>query len=142
MNISPDSPWGKVTVTVDSDDDKVADVIGNLSICVFKMLQAKNKTLEEKVVMLASDYPVPAPRSLVKSSGSSGGKNKNGDRHITVLIDTKTDIPEMNVLAHDQSALWWCKVHLDELMEEDKPACYPSYTIHARLLRLWMWLRL
>ena len=38
----------------------------------------------------------------------------------------------MDVLAYDQCALWWCKVHLDMLMEADKPACYPSYKTYAK----------
>ena len=96
--------------------------------------QAKNKALEEKVTMFVADSPVTPAHSLPKAAGSSGngGKYKNGARHVAVLIDTKNVIAEMNVLAYDQCALWWCKVHLDMLMEADKPACYPSYKTYAK----------
>jgi hypothetical protein len=95
--------------------------------------QAKNKALEEKVTMLVAGSPVTPAHSLPKAAGSSGGgKYKNGDRHVAVLIDTKNVIAEMNVLAYDQCALWWCKVHLESLMDADKPACYPSYKLHAK----------
>ena len=94
--------------------------------------QAKNKALEEKVTMLVAGSPVTPAHSLPKAAGSSGGgKYKNGDRHAAVLIDTKNVIAEMDVLAYDQCALWWCKNHLDRLMATDKPACYPSYKIYA-----------
>ena len=96
-------------------------------------MQAKNKALKEKVPMLVAASPVTPAHSLPKAAGSSGGgKYKNGDRHDAVLIDTKTVIAELDVLAYDQCALWWCKVHLDMLMDADKPACYPSYKIHAK----------
>jgi hypothetical protein len=93
--------------------------------------QAKVKALEKKVAMLTS--PVTPSHSLPKESGSSGngGKYKNGERHIAVLIDTKNVIDEMDVLAYDQCTLWWCKVHLDMLLATDKPAFYPSYKIYA-----------
>ena len=95
-------------------------------------MQAKNKALKEKVPMLVAASPVTPAHSLPKAAGSSGGgKYKNGDRHDAVLIDTKTVIAELDVLAYDQCALWWCKVHLDMLMDADKPSCYPSYKIHA-----------
>jgi hypothetical protein len=94
--------------------------------------QAKNKALEEKVTMLVAGSPVTPAHSLPKAAGSSGGgKYKNGERHIAVLEDTKNVIAEMDVLAYDQCALWWCKAHLDMLMAADKPACYPSYKIYA-----------
>ncbi len=95
--------------------------------------QAKVKAIEKKVSMLTDVSPVTPSHSLPKASGSSGNgsKYKNGDRHIAVLIDTKSVIAEMDVLAYDQCALWWCKVHLDMLMATDKPACYPSYKIYA-----------
>ena len=94
--------------------------------------QAKNKALEEKVTMLVAVSPVTPVHSLPKAAVTSGGKYKNGDRHVAVLIDTKSVIAEMDVLAYDQCALWWCKVHLDSLMDADKPACYPSYKLHAK----------
>jgi hypothetical protein len=95
--------------------------------------QAKVKALEKKVAMLTAGSPVTPAHSLPKATGSSGngGKYKNGERHIAVLEDTKNVIAEMDVLAYDQCALWWCKVHLDMLMATDKPACYPSYKIYA-----------
>ena len=95
--------------------------------------QAKIKALEATVVRLTAGSPVTPPHSLPKASGSSGngGKYKNGARHIAVLIDTKNVIAEMDVLAYDQCALWWCKAHLDMLMAADKPACYPSYKIYT-----------
>ena len=83
--------------------------------------------------MLIAASPVTPAHSLPKAAGSSGGgKYKNGDRHAAVLIDTKTVIAELDVLAFDQCALWWCKVHLDMLMSADKPACFPSYKQHAK----------
>ena len=95
--------------------------------------QAKIKELEATVARLTAGSPVTPPHSLPKASGSSGngGKYKNGARHVAVLIDTKNVIAEMDVLAYDQCALWWCKAHLDMLMQADKPACYPSYKIYA-----------
>ena len=95
--------------------------------------QAKVKALEKKVAMLTAVSPVTPSHSLPKASGSSdnGGKYKNDERYIAVVIDTKNVIDEMDVLAYDQCALWWCKVHLDMLMATDKPACYPSYKIYA-----------
>ena len=97
--------------------------------------QTKIKELEATVARLTAVSPVTPPHSLPKASGSSGngngGKYKNGDRHVAVLIDTKSVIAEMDVLAYDQCALWWCKNHLDRLMATDKPACYPSYKIYA-----------
>jgi hypothetical protein len=95
--------------------------------------QAKVKAFEKKVSMLTAVSPVTPSHSLPKASGSSdnGGKYKNGERHITVLIDTKNVIAEMDVLVYDQCALWWCKVHLDMFMATDKPACYPSYKIYV-----------
>ncbi len=94
--------------------------------------QAKNKALEEKVTMLTAGSPVTPAHSLPKAAGSSGGgKCKNGDSHVAVLIDTKNVIAEMNVLAYDQCALWWCKVHLESLMDADKPACFPSYKVYS-----------
>ena len=96
--------------------------------------QAKIKALEATVARLSAGSPVTPSHSLPKTSGSSGrgGKYKNGDRHAAVLIDTKNVIAEMDALAYDQCALWWCKVHLDMLMEADKPACYPSYKTYAK----------
>jgi len=98
--------------------------------------QAKIKALEATVSRLSAGSPVTPAPSLPKASGSSGGgkvgKYNNGDRHVAVLIDTKNVIAEMDVLAYDQCALWWCKVHLESLMDADKPACYPSYKIHAK----------
>ena len=83
--------------------------------------------------MLVAASPVTPAHSLPKAAGSSGGgKYKNGDRHVAVLIDTKNVIVEMDVLAYDQCALWWCKVHLDMLMDADKPSCFPSYKVHAK----------
>ncbi len=89
--------------------------------------QAKVKALEKKVAMLTAGSPVTPSHSLPKASGSSGngGKYKNDDRHIAVLIDTKNVIVEMDVLAYDQCALWWCKVHLDMLMASDKRLVIP-----------------
>ena len=82
--------------------------------------------------MLTAGAPVTPAHSLPKAVVTSDGKYKNGSRHIAVLIDTKSVIAEMDVLAYDQCALWWCKVHLDMLMSADKPACYPSYKTHAK----------
>ena len=82
--------------------------------------------------MLTAGSPVTPAHSLPKAVVTSGdGKYKNGKRHIAVLIDTKSVIAEMDVLAHDQCALWWCKVHLDRLMATDKPVCFPSYKVYA-----------
>ena len=96
--------------------------------------QTKIKELEATVARLTAGSPVTPSHSLPKSSGSSGkgGKYKNGERHAAVLIDTKNVIAEMDALAYDQCALWWCKVHLDMLMQADKPACFPSYKVYAK----------
>jgi hypothetical protein len=39
MDISPGPPWKQGKPTVDSDDDEIADAVGNLSISPLKMLQ-------------------------------------------------------------------------------------------------------
>lgn len=101
----------------------------------YQKLEAKNKALEEQVAVLAAGSPytpvTPAP-SIAKTATVSDGKYKNGARHSAVLNDTKAVIAELDILALDQCALWWCKFHLDALMEGDKPACYPSYKLHAK----------
>jgi hypothetical protein len=152
MDMSP-SPWSKHAAPVDEDDDDdiSADeallALQNLDLSDFQKLQAmqaKNKALEEQLATFTAGAPVtPAPSiaktvpvtpapSITKTATVSDGKYKNGARHSAVLNDTKAVIAELDILALDQCALWWCKVHLDELMSEDKPACYPSYKLHAK----------
>ena len=141
MDMSP-SPWSKHAAPVDEDDDDdiSADeallALQNLDLSDFQKLQAmqaKNKTLEDQVTTLTAGAPVTPSPSIAKAAATSGdGKYKNGARHLAVLNNTKSVIAELDVLAFDQCALWWCKVHLDELMSEDKPACYPSYKLHAK----------
>ena len=155
MDISPASPWGKLAIPAakhaasagkdDDDDDITADDITadealaalqnlNLSDAALQnqKLQAKNKALEEQVASLVAGSPYTPVPSIAKTAGISDGKYKNGARHVAVLNDTKNVIAELDVLALDQCALWWCKFHLDALMEGDKPACYPSYKLHAK----------
>ena len=144
MDMSP-SPWNKRTAPVakDDDDDISADeallALQNLDLSDFQKmqalqsLQAKNKALEEQLATITAGSPVTPAPSIAKAAVTSGdGKYKNGARHLAVLNNTKSVIADLDVLAFDQCALWWCKVHLDELMSEDKPACYPSYKLHAK----------
>jgi hypothetical protein len=129
MDISPSSPW-KTPIkndagTADKIDDDAADALENLSLSEQnKMLQDKNKELEEQVAMLSA--PAPSVASV------SSGKYKNPERHAKVLVDTKHIIDGINALEGDKCALWWCKYNIEKLLVGDKPACYDSYQFHAK----------